>query len=158
MAIIEACGSNSLADWVVATNALKRMWSGLLGALATSVAAGILIAVSSTSARASCGDYVQLGKQAVAPHSSIPQVAPEAQADRSTGLPRVPCHGPHCSSAPRPTPLAPATVTTIPMDWGVLPAQFAPQGNPNHAALPRESISGGLAPVRPPTPPPRLKS
>src|SRR5438105_4065080 len=129
--------------------------------MAPSLAACLLVTVSSALAWGSCGDYVQLSKHVDA-RAALERHAPEAsQAPKKparTPMPtqqqRPPCHGRHCSSGPAPTPLTPVATSPLSLEWGALLVFDLPMRGANKSRLEAESVRSHLLAVSPATPPP----
>lgn len=66
-------------------------------------AAALLLIAASSSARATCGDYLHIPGAKGAPQSTHEPKSPS----------KAPCNGPHCSSAPRELPAPPAPIQTF---------------------------------------------
>lgn len=102
----------------------------LVGLVATILAEGWL---TPSAACASCGDYVLIEN-----HGSSGPARDQTLAD--TGIPK-PCHGPHCSQAPRSTPLSnPHRMLPKSDEWGIVTAILSQPGLPS-ARLAIEDIS-----------------
>lgn len=86
---------------------------------AVAIPAIFVICISASSARATCGDYIQIGNS-TSGHSASPMAHSEPHSAPSPGRP---CHGPGCSQTPKfPATAPPTAVSPSVESWANLAA------------------------------------